>query len=125
REWTFGGGDTAGVSADLVIEHETRSPVVTLLASEPRVFIAAPDANGVPIWTPTQHVFVLQRVVAAALKWPIARVRIVAPDPGGGFSGKGVPKFEPLLAVLALRLGRPVRLVLTLEETFQQARRTS
>ncbi len=67
----------------------------------------------------------LQRVVAAALKWPIARVRIVAPDPGGGFGGKGWPKFEPLLAVLALRLGRPVRLVLTLEETFQQARRTS
>ena len=77
------------------------------------------------IWTPTQHPFVLQRVVAAALKWPIARVRIVAPDPGGGFGGKGWPKFEPLLAVLALRLGRPVRLVLTLEETFQAARRTS
>ena len=47
------------------------------------------------------------------------------PDPGGGFGGKGWPKFEPLMAVLALRLGRPVRLVLTLEETFQQARRTS
>ena len=53
------------------------------------------------------------------------RVRIVAPDPGGGFGGKGWPKFEPLMAWLALRLGRPVRLVLTLEETFQAARRTS
>src|SRR5580765_7395979 len=125
REWTFGWGNTAGVSADLVIEHECRFPMVTHFAIEPHVFIAAPDANGVTIWTPTQHVFVLQRVVAAALKWPIARVRIVAPDPGGGFGGKGWPKFEPLLAVLALRLGRPVRLVLTLEETFQQARRTS
>ena len=125
REWTFGWGKTAGVSADLVIEHEYRFPMVTHFAIEPHVFVAAPDANGVTIWTPTQHVFVLQRVVAATLKWPIAKVRIVAPDPGGGFGGKGWPKFEPLLAVLALRLNRPVRLVLTLEETFQQARRTS
>jgi len=125
REWTFGWGEVTGASADLVIEHDYRFPMVTHFAIEPHVFIAAPDANGVTIWTPTQHVFVLQRVVAAALKWPIARVRIVAPDPGGGFGGKGWPKFEPLLALLALRLGRPVRLVLTLEETFQQARRTS
>ena len=125
REWTFGWGDPGAVDADLIVEHEYRFPMVTHFAIEPHVFIAAPDANGVTIWTPTQHVFVLQRVVAAALKWPIARVRIVAPDPGGGFGGKGWPKFEPLLAVLALRLGRAVRLVLTLEETFQQARRTS
>jgi CO/xanthine dehydrogenase Mo-binding subunit len=125
REWTFGWGNPAVVSADLVIEHDYRFPMVTHFAIEPHVFIAAPDGNGVTIWTPTQHPFVLQRVVAAALKWPIAKVRIVAPDPGGGFGGKGWPKFEPLLAVLALRLGRPVRLVLTLEETFQNARRTS
>ncbi len=125
REWTFGWGNPADVSAHLVLEHDYRFPMVTHFAIEPHVYIAAPDGNGVTLWTPTQHVFVLQRVVAAALKWPIARVRIVAPDPGGGFGGKGWPKFEPLLAVLALRLGRPVRLVLTLEETFQQARRTS
>jgi CO/xanthine dehydrogenase Mo-binding subunit len=125
REWTFGWGNPAAASGDLVIEHDYQFPMVTHFAIEPHVFIAAPDGNGVTIWTPTQHPFVLQRVVAAALKWPIARVRIVAPDPGGGFGGKGWPKFEPLLAILALRLGRPVRLVLTLEETFQNARRTS
>ena len=56
---------------------------------------------------------------------PIARVRIVAPDPGGGFGGKGWPKVEPLMAWLALKLGRPVRLVLTLEESFQASRRAS
>ena len=32
-------------------------------------------------------------------------------------------KYEPLLAFMALRTGRPVRLVLTLEETFQAVRR--
>ena len=54
---------------------------------------------------------------------PLAKVRVFAPDPGGGFGGKQHAKYEPLLAFMALRAGRPVRLVLTLEETFQAVRR--
>ena len=125
QEWQFGWGNVDGAAADLVIEHDYAFPMVTHFAIEPHAFLAAPDANGVTVWSPTQHPYVLQRVVAAALQWPLARVRIIAPDPGGGFGGKGWPKVEPLMAWLALRLGRPVRLVLTLEETFQAARRAS
>ena len=125
QQWQFGWGDVDEAAADLVIENDYAFPMVTHFAIEPHAFLAAPDANGVTVWSPTQHPYVLQRVVAAALQWPIARVRIVAPDPGGGFGGKGWPKVEPLMAWLALKLGRPVRLVLTLEETFQAARRTS
>ncbi len=124
-EWHFGWGDPAGAAAACVIENDYTFPMVTHFAIEPHAFLAAPDANGVTIWSPTQHPFVLQRVVAAALGWPVAKVRIIAPDPGGAFGGKGWPKFEPLMAFLALHTGRPVRLVLTLEETFQAARRTS
>jgi CO/xanthine dehydrogenase Mo-binding subunit len=126
REWHFGWGDPANAQdADCVIENDYTFPMVTHFAIEPHAFLAAPDPEGVTIWSPIQHPFVLQRVVAAALKWPVSRVRIIAPDPGGGFGGKGWPKFEPLMAFLALKTGRPVRLVLTLEETFQQVRRTS
>ena len=127
QEWTFGWGnvDEAAARADLIVEHDYQFPMVTHFAIEPHGFMAAPDENGVTIWSAMQHPFVLQRVVAAALRWPISRVRVISPDPGGGFGGKGWPKFEPLMAYLALRTGRPVRLVLTLEETFQQVRRTS
>lgn len=125
QEWTFGWGDVDHAQADLVIAHDYGFPMVTHFAIEPHVFMAAPDENGVTVWSPIQHPFVLQRVVAASLNWPLSKVRIVAPDPGGGFGGKGWPKFEPLVAYLALKVGRPVRLVLTLEETFQQVRRTS
>jgi CO/xanthine dehydrogenase Mo-binding subunit len=125
HQWEFGWGNVEGAAADLIVENDYAFPMVTHFAIEPHAFLAAPDANGVTVWSPTQHPFVLQRVVAAALSWPIARIRIVAPDPGGGFGGKGWPKVEPLLAWLALKLGRPVRLVLSLEETFQAARRTS
>ena len=125
QQWRFGWGAIEHARADLVIEHDYSFPMVTHYAIEPHAFLATPDANGVTVWTPTQHPYVLQRVVAAALDAPIAKVRIISPDPGGGFGGKGWPKFEPLMAWLALKLGRAVRLVLTLEETFQAARRTS
>jgi CO/xanthine dehydrogenase Mo-binding subunit len=125
QQWQFGWGDVDDAAADLVIENDYAFPMVTHFAIEPHAFLAAPDANGVTVWSPTQHPYVLQRVIAAALQWPIARVRIVAPDPGGGFGGKGWPKVEPLMAWLALRMGQPVRLVLTLEDTFQAARRAS
>jgi CO/xanthine dehydrogenase Mo-binding subunit len=124
QEWTFGWGGAAPAAA-CVVENDYTFPMVTHFAIEPHAFLAAPDQDGVTIWSPTQHPYVLQRVVAAALGWPVARVRIVSPDPGGGFGGKGWPKFEPLMAFLALATGRPVRLVLTLEETFQAARRAS
>jgi CO/xanthine dehydrogenase Mo-binding subunit len=54
----------------------------------------------------------------------LTKVRVIAPDPGGAFGGKQHAKYEPLLAFMAMKLQRPVRLVLTLEETFQAVRRT-
>lgn len=125
REWRFGWGNPAEVRADCVVEHDYTFPMVTHFAIEPHAFLAALDPDGVTIWSPIQHPYVLQRVVAAALRWPISRVRIISPDPGGGFGGKGWPKFEPLMAFLALQTNRPVRLVLTLEESFQAVRRAS
>jgi CO/xanthine dehydrogenase Mo-binding subunit len=121
----FGWGDVDAARADVIVENDYSFPMVTHFAIEPHAYLAAPDPNGVTIWSPIQHPYILQRVVAAALGWPVSRVRIIAPDPGGGFGGKGWPKFEPLLAYLALKVGRPVRLVLSLEETFQAVRRTS
>lgn len=125
HEWAFGWGTVENDDAACVIEHDYVFPMVTHFAIEPHAYLAAPDDNGVTIWSPVQHPFVLQRVVAASLGWPLSRVRVIAPDPGGGFGGKGWPKFEPLMAVLALHVKRPVRLVLTLEQTFQAVRRTS
>jgi CO/xanthine dehydrogenase Mo-binding subunit len=125
KEWNLGHGNIAEAKSAFVLEHTYRFPMVTHFAIEPHVFVAAPDEDGVTIWSPNQHPFVLQKVVAATFKWPLSRVRIIAPDPGGGFGGKGWPLYECLLAFLALKLNRTVRLVLTLEETFQNVRRAS
>lgn len=124
-EWTFGWGDVDRAAADEVIEHTYTFPMVTHFAIEPHVFIAAPDHDGVTIWSAIQHPYALQGAIARVVGLPRAKVRVIAPDPGGAFGGKQHAKFEPLVALLALRTGRPVRLALTLEETFQAVRRVA
>ena len=99
--------------------------MVTHFAIEPHGFLAAPDGDGVAVWSSIQHPNWLQKIVARILGMPLSRVRVFAPDPGGAFGGKQHTKYEPLVAFAALRAGRPVRLILTLEETFQAARRAS
>jgi CO/xanthine dehydrogenase Mo-binding subunit len=125
RERRYGWGDVDAEAADLVIEHTYRFPMVTHFAIEPHGAIAAVDDGGLTFWSPVQHPYLLQRMMAELFSLPLAKVRVVAPDPGGGFGGKQNPKFEPLLAFLAMRTGRPCRLVLTLEETFQAVRRAA
>ena len=124
REHRYGwGDDPATVAADVVVEGAYTFPMVTQFAIEPHAFIAAPDGDGVAIWSSIQHPYWLQRVIAGVLGLPLAKVRVHAPDPGGAFGGKQHAKVEPLLAFMALATGRPVRLTFTLEETFQAVRR--
>ena len=127
REHHFGWGDVDAVaaSADLVVENTCTFPMVTHFAIEPHGFMAAPDGDGIAVWSTIQHPNWLQKIIAGILGLPLAKVRIFAPDPGGGFGGKQHAKLEPLVAFMALATGRPCRLVLTLDETFQAVRRSS
>ena len=52
----------------------------------------------------------------------MAKVRAVVPRIGGGFGGKGGPTVQPLAAALALKTGRPVKLVLGRTEDFEYMR---
>lgn len=125
REHRFGWGDVDAAAADLVVENTYSFPMVTHFTIEPHGFMAAPDGDGITVWSSIQHPYLLQKTIAELLDLPLAKVRVFAPDPGGGFGGKQIPKYEPLLAFMALRAGRPVRLILTLAETFQAVRRAA
>ncbi len=126
-EYTFGWGDVeaAAAGADLIIENTYEYPMVTHFAIEPHACVVAPEGDGLVVWSTNQHPFQLQKILAKVLGLPLSKVRVIAPDLGGGFGGKQWPNIQPLLCFMALRLGRPVRMVMTLEETFQAVRRTS
>jgi len=125
REHHFGWGDVdaAEAEANIVVEGTYAFPMVTQFAIEPHAFMAAPLGDGISIWSSIQHPYWLQRVIADLVELPLSKVRVIAPDPGGAFGGKQHAKYEPLVAFIALKTGRLVRLVLTLEETFQAVRR--
>jgi CO/xanthine dehydrogenase Mo-binding subunit len=125
-QYDFGWGDVDATEAeaDVVVENRYRWPAQTHFAIEPHAYAAAPDGDGIIVWSSIQHPYQLQKTIAMVLGMPLSKVRVFAPDPGGGFGGKQHPKHEPLVAFAALRAGRPVRLVLTLEESFQAVRRS-
>ncbi len=122
----FGWGEIGDQEADLVVEDTYQFPMVTHFAIEPHAFMAAPMGDGgIEIWSTIQHPYLLQKMMAKMFDKPLSKLRVHAPDPGGGFGGKQIPKYEPLVIFCALRAERPVRLVLSLDETFQTVRRTA
>jgi CO/xanthine dehydrogenase Mo-binding subunit len=124
-EWKYGWGNPENAKADLFIEDAFNFPITMHFAIEPHVFIGAPEQDGVCIWSTVQHPFLVQREVAHALNMPISKIRIVSTQLGGAFGGKGYPKLEALMAFIALKVKRPTRLLLSLEDTFYLVRRTS
>jgi CO/xanthine dehydrogenase Mo-binding subunit len=125
HEHRVGWGDVDAARADLVVENSYTFPIVTHFAIEPHAFMAAPDGDGIAVWSSIQHPNWLQKILSQLLGLPLSKVRVFAPDPGGGFGGKQHTKLEPIVAFAALRAGRPVRLILTLEQTFQAVRRAA
>lgn len=113
-------GDTAHV-----VENTYDFPMVTHFTIEPGGVVAAPtDDGGIEVHSPVQHPYLLQRILADVVDLPLSKVRVIAPDPGGGFGGKQTPRYEPLMAFLAQQTQRTCRLILSLEETFQLMRRS-
>ena len=69
-----------------------------------------PKTNILTVWSSTQMPHLVRRQIAAQLDLPEERVRVIAPDIGGGFGPKVfVYPEEILVPFLALQLGRPVK----------------
>lgn len=81
-----------------------------------------PTRGELTLWTSTQIVHAVRKVVATAIGMPEERVRVIAPSVGGGFGIKGVayPE-EVVVSRLAMLTGRPVRWIEDRAEHFQAA----
>jgi carbon-monoxide dehydrogenase large subunit len=114
-----GSVDAGFAEARVVVEAEMVFPRVAPMPLEPRGVLAWPSApdGRLTVWSSTQVPYAVRAAIAGALGLPEEQVRILAPDVGGGFGGKGhaYPE-EVLIAAVARRVGRPVKWVETRTE---------
>ena len=119
QTWRAGDPDGAFAGAARVVEVTVQQNLLAGVPMEPRGALAAWDATTgeLTLWTSTQAPFRIRSEVARMLGLDEARVRVIAPDVGGGFGVKGGPyREEPLVAWLARRLRRPVKWISTRQE---------
>ena len=119
---TRGDVDAALRGADVVVKGTYTMAGAHHSFMEPHISIARPEPDGgITLWSPTQGPFVVRDDIAKLLGLPPHRVRVVPMPVGGGFGGK-VELLEPLLALIARRAGRPVRLALSRTQEFLYGR---
>ena len=113
-------GDVQGASAGAahVVRGRFRTSWVHQGYLETQACTAWVDEDGtLVVESSTQGTFSLRSDIARALGIALHRVRVIPAPLGGAFGGKW-SLFEPLIAAAALKLGRPIRLVLDRREDF-------
>jgi carbon-monoxide dehydrogenase large subunit len=124
--FVIGSGDVEAAfdGADRVVACRVHLPRSTPTPIENRGVVATPDrrSGGVSVWSASQQPHWLRDGLERVLGIPGDRIRVVAPDVGGGFGIKSMVYPEELLVpTLALRLGRPVRWTDTRHENLLSA----
>ena len=121
HEWSVGGGDAeqAIADADVVVERRIVNHRTAPLAIEPRGMIAEPRGDDLTLYTSTQIPHITRFILSGVLGISEDRLRVVAPDVGGGFGSKlNTYPEEALVCALARRLRRPVEWIETRAENL-------
>jgi carbon-monoxide dehydrogenase large subunit len=118
RSFTYtvraGDPERAFAHAARVVTVDVRQNRLAGVPLEPRGVAARWDGERLTIWSSTQVPHRIRDEVARLLGLPTERVRVIAPDVGGGFGVKGGPYREEILVPwLARRLERPLKWIST------------
>jgi 4-hydroxybenzoyl-CoA reductase subunit alpha len=108
-----GGVGAGGRGRVLLRGHHARGDRAALRAGPGR------GQRDLTVWSATQVSHYLHRELAKVLELPPHRIRVIQPPLGGAFGGKSEPfDLEFCVAKLAMKTGRPVKLLYTREEVF-------
>ena len=112
--WTLENGDVDRLFAEAAVTVKERYRQNRLVpnAIEPRaVFVSPIPATGeFTLWSSTQVPHIARVTLSGVCGIPEAKLRVIAPDVGGGFGSKlNVYAEEALALAVARRLGRPVK----------------
>jgi aerobic carbon-monoxide dehydrogenase large subunit len=119
HEWGVSGGDidAALAEADVTVETRFVNHRTSGVPIEPRCSVAESRAGDLTLYSTTQIPHIARFVLSGMLGIPEDKLRVVAPDVGGGFGAKlQVYAEEALVLALAKRLERPVKWVETRSE---------
>ncbi len=119
--WRTGDMAAARAAAARVVRLRVDQARLAAVPLEPRTVLAEwePAAGELTVWTSTQAPFRARAELARILGLGEERVRVIAPDVGGGFGAKGATyREEVLVAWLALTLAQPVGWTSTRAEDF-------
>ena len=89
---------------------------------EPRSVVVDPTGEQITMWSATQIPHILRFALAATTGVPESKIRVIAPDVGGGFGGKLQATPEEWIAwAVARRLTKPVKYTETRSESLMAA----
>ncbi|MCT2582678.1 xanthine dehydrogenase family protein molybdopterin-binding subunit [Actinophytocola gossypii] len=114
--------ERAIADAEVLIERTYRQQRLIPAFMEPRSVVVDPTGEQLTMWSATQIPHILRVMLAMTLSVPEHKVRVIAPDVGGGFGGKlQVTPEEILTFLVARRLGKPVKWTETRSESLLSA----
>lgn len=125
-QFKMGDVEQALAEADIVVEREFETKMVHQGYIEPHACSAFWNQDGrLIVYTSTQGAFPAREQIASLLQLPVAQVKVVPTEIGGGFGGKIPIYLEPVAALLSKKAGRPVKLSMSRTEVFEATGPTS
>jgi aerobic-type carbon monoxide dehydrogenase small subunit (CoxS/CutS family) len=104
--------------SDLVFEETFATQAIEHAYLEPEAGLAYVDHDDVvTVISPSQNITHHRHMLSKIIAKPISKVRFIMSPVGGGFGGKEDMIYQGMLALLAMKTQRPVRLVFTREES--------
>lgn len=114
--------DEAFASADVVVSRRFVQQRLIPAFMEPRATVVQPQGDNYTMWSSTQVPHILRLMLAMITGTPEHKLRVVAPDVGGGFGGKlQVTPEEVITLLVAKRLGKPVKWTESRSESLMSA----
>ena len=122
--WVASGGDTdaAFSSAEVVVRETIIQQKLIPNAIEPRSAVATwLSATGeLTLWSSSQNPHICRFVTFLVTGVPEHKIRVIAPEVGGGFGSKSPIYADEMIACFcSMRLGRPVKWTETRSENYQ------
>ena len=106
--------------ADVVVEQEYTTETVHQGYIEPHNATALYNPDGqLTIWCSTQGAFAVRGQVSEILQIPVSKVKVVPMEIGGGFGGKINVYIKPIAAMLSMKTGKPVKVLMSRADVFE------